>query len=140
MTIEERNANLAKEGKKYQWSSEHQPKNKNGRKPKLVKELILTLKKNGYDEVSPEQVRQAFQAMFNLPLAELQNLSKDENQPILVHIIANRLIESKDAYETLERMLDRSHGKATQQIQHASTDGKSIPVITFVQTNTDEIK
>lgn len=87
-----------------------------GRPKKLVTTVLLDLKKQGYSRVGPDQVRETLETLINLPKDELMEIaSGDAGHPMLV-VIAARGLCSKKGWEVLSDLLDRTHGKAKQQL------------------------
>ena len=90
--------------------------NPDGRPKKLVTTVLLDLKKQGYSRVGPDQVRETLETLINLPKDELMEIaSGDAGHPMLV-VIAARGLCSKKGWEVLSDLLDRTHGKAKQQL------------------------
>lgn len=87
-----------------------------GRPKKLVTTVLLDLKKQGYSRVGPDQVRETLETLINLPKDELLEIANgDAGHPMLV-VIAARGLCSKKGWEVLSDLLDRTHGKAKQQL------------------------
>lgn len=87
-----------------------------GRPKKLVTTVLEDLKKQGYSRVGPDQVRETLETLINLPPDELLGIAKGEaGHPMLV-VIAARGLCSKKGWEVLSDLLDRTHGKAKQQL------------------------
>ena len=103
------------------WES-GQSGNPNGRPKRVVSSIISELREKGYDNVKPSQVENVFELLLNLPKDELLDLwGGKEDVPILVATVARELTKSDKAYEVIEKMLDRAHGKATNktQVEHS---------------------
>lgn len=87
-----------------------------GRPKKLVTTVLEDLKKQGYSRVGPDQVRETLETLINLPKDELLEIANgDAGHPMLV-VIAARGLCSKKGWEVLSDLLDRTHGKAKQQL------------------------
>lgn len=87
-----------------------------GRPKKLVTTVLEDLKKQGYSRVGPDQVRETLETLVNLPKEELLEMANgDGGHPMLV-VIAARGLCSKKGWEVLSDLLDRTHGKAKQQL------------------------
>lgn len=90
--------------------------NPHGRPKKLVTTVLEDLKKQGYSRVGPDQVRETLETLINLPKDELLEIANgDAGHPMLV-VIAARGLCSKKGWEVLSDLLDRTHGKAKQQL------------------------
>lgn len=113
------NKNIAKAGKKTQFSKTNPPKNP-GRKRKLVSTIIDDLKKEGFDSASPENIRRLYETFLNLTEDKLRELFADSEQPILVKILVKSVLSDK-SFEVIETIIDRAHGKAVQvaKVEHS---------------------
>lgn len=120
------NKNIKIAGEKTRFSKTNQPK-KAGRKKKLVSTITEELRKEGFDTASPENVKRLYETFLNLTEEKLRELFADAEQPILVKILVKSILSDK-AFEVVESIIDRAHGKATQngKIEHS---GKLITVI-----------
>ena len=88
--------------------------NKSGANRKLVSDVILKLKSQGYGETNKQEITSVYLTLINVDRTELIEMSTDLEQPILVQIIATELLAGK-GFEIIEKMLDRSIGKAEQK-------------------------
>lgn len=89
--------------------------NPKGRPPKLLRHIIDELKEKGYEAVSPSQVTDGYQLLFNLPMKQIAHYVNDDASPMFLRIIAKAMVGGKGP-EMLERMLDRANGKAKQSV------------------------
>lgn len=107
--------------------------NPNGRPPKLLCHIIAELKEKGYERVSPSQIAEAYEILFNLNRVEITGWVNNETAPMFMRIVAKQMLSARGV-EMLEKMLDRAHGKSKQSIDH-TTNGKDIdiPVINWVK-------
>jgi len=99
--------------------------NKNGRPRKLVTETILQLQALGIKEVTAQEVKAVYMSLINATIKELETLGKDKTQPAIVRIVISQIL-SKKGYDIIERMLDRSIGKAQMNIDHTTQGDKII--------------
>ncbi len=120
------------ENLKPAFSSTNQPKNKNGRKPSVLKAYI---KDNGLSAADVNAV-----AKFILPKTqdEIRELMTDEAVPFLVRLFCRALLEDmkRGQMTNVMNMFDRAFGKpiATQEIR-----GIDIPtVVKIVWTDSDD--
>lgn len=93
------------------FSSENQPEGRGRPKsklPGLVKELKLT----------KSDVHNLHRKILEMPLKEVEALAKNPDTPMIEVVIAEGLIGDRRRNNTysLEKMLDRLYGKATQPI------------------------
>ena len=73
--------------------------------------IIEQLKKEG--KITAKMVKQIYQLLLSLTESQLGVIAKDKNIPVFVQYSAKELL-SKNAFDVMEKMLDRAHGKATQ--------------------------
>jgi len=95
--------------------------NREGRPRKLVNHINEELKAEGYDPVKPDQVKDAYLTIVNLPFSRIKQMAttKSDNFPALYKIVAREMI-GKRGLEMLDRLLDRAIGKATQPLDHTN--------------------
>lgn len=98
--------------------------NPNGRPPKLVNKIIREYKERGFEEVSKTHVREAYQMLLGLTEKEIIKIQADKDAPMLLRIVAQHMTGDKN-FEIVEKLLDRSHGKATQSTEVAVTVEKA---------------
>jgi len=84
--------------------------NKKGRPPKLIHHIVEELKGKGYEPVTETQIVDAYQALLQLPKAEIKALQDDENKPYFLRLVA-KWMDSPRGMEMLDRIMDRSFGK-----------------------------
>lgn len=109
------NKKIKEDGKATRFSATNQPK-KNGRKPSLFKQLKEMAKLDGNIELTREDFTKITLLLLSKPINELKALASSEDTPAWVVDIARSIL--KDASEgrisTLDSLLDRLFGKATQ--------------------------
>ena len=112
------------DGKKFKKGNNANPKGRP--KKRLVSVINEELKVEGYDRVSKSQVQEAFEVMIQLPVDKLKDIASNKtNYPILYSLIAKELL-SRNGAITLERILDRTHGRPNQSVDHGVQEGHSI--------------
>lgn len=91
------------------FSSTNQPKKKR-RNPinAVVKEFT---KENEIPKA--DDVRRMYLSIMTMPKKKIEELYNSEEQPVLVRVVA-RAILSKNGFDYIEKMLDRTFGKPTQ--------------------------
>ena len=124
----------AKDIVKYQFKK-GQSGNPSGPKPKLVSHITSELNKEGYKPVSKSEMMDAYLTLIQLPYAEIKKIASPSDKtdhPFLYKLVAKELI-GKRGSDMLERLLDRSFGKASQKTDITS-NGKDINIspITWV--------
>ena len=99
-----------------QFSSEYQPLNP-GRKKLTTKRVIDALEKDGYETVGEEDVKRAYMLLVGMPFEELSNISnaQEKGLPAIFRITAKEILSDR-GFDIIERMIDRSHGKSTQNV------------------------
>jgi hypothetical protein len=109
--------------------------NKNGRPPKLIHHLNKELKDAGFEPAKISHIKDAYLTLINLPLLEIKNIASgaDDDRPILYKIVAKELLGNKGA-DMLERLLDRSTGKATTPVD---LNTKNDIIIRYVNKSRD---
>jgi hypothetical protein len=98
--------------------------NPNGRPRKLISGTIKQLKEQGVEEATATEIKGVYLMLVNLSKESLMEVQNDKDQPILVHIVAKAILQDK-GFDIIERMLDRSIGRAQQSIDH-TTKGEAI--------------
>jgi len=91
-------------------------RNPNGRPKKLVSGVIFELREQGIKETTKEEIKAVYLMLLNLNHAELTHRSKDPEQPALVRIVSKAILSDK-GFEVIEKVLDRSIGKAVQPLE-----------------------
>ena len=118
------NKDIGKEGKKYQFKK-GQSGNPNGRPKKLVSTVIADLKAEGYEEVTADHVKQAYQLLIGLDRVKVVEIGNDKEQSMLMAQVARAILANK-GFEIIEKMLDRAHGKATNKTEVTGAGGEKI--------------
>ena len=101
-----------------------------GKQKKLVGYTITMLESEGYAQVTAGQIKQVYTLLITLPEERLKVLTADPETPMLYRIVSKKIL-SKEGFETVEQMLDRAHGKATQPIE----GGAILPTINIIMPN-----
>ena len=96
-----------------------------GRPPKLLKQLNIELKKEGFEPIKPSQIQEAFEILLNLTEEKIKEMSIDKEMPFFLRLISQRLLADK-ADEIVEKILDRTIGKPKLAIDHTSQGEKII--------------
>lgn len=89
--------------------------NPNGRPKRLVSSVCEELEKSGNKPVAANEVRDCYMRLLNIPIEELNALVSDNKNPALIRIIGKAILSAK-GFEIIEKMLDRSFGKALQTV------------------------
>lgn len=110
--------------------------NPNGPKRKLVGSLIVQLKEEGYEGVSPSQIVDIISLLLNLDKERIKVLAEDGTQPIYIQRTARRLYTAtdKEIGDFIDKQLDRAHGKPKQVQEITGKDGEAlVPTIITVR-------
>ena len=118
------NKNIGKEGIKTQFKK-GQTGNPNGRPKKLVSSVIASLKEEGYEEVTSEHIKQAYQILIGLDKERITEIKNDKEQSMLFRVVSEAILEEK-GFEIIEKMLDRAHGKATNKSEVTGAGGEKL--------------
>lgn len=113
-------------GVNTRFSSTNQPKT-NGRKKKLT----TVLKDYGY---GPSEIRDWFRVISQMPLAEVEKLSNDMQQPAIVVAIAAAFIRAQKygSYKAVSEILEQVIGRAAMK-QEIDFTGLNIEVLNLTE-------
>ena len=100
--------------------------NPNGRPRKLFSEVLVGLKEKGGGVVKAANVIEATEIVLALSEDEIAELAYDKTQPLLLRIVAERLLDSDKRFEAMEILLSRAHGKPKQGVEHSGEGGGAI--------------
>lgn len=127
---------MKKIGAKTKFSKTNQPKTQ-GRKRKLISTISEDLKKEGFEEASPENIKRLYETFLNLTEEKLRELFADTEQPILVKILVKSVLSDR-AFEVVETIIDRAHGKSIQVSKLEHTGGVPVFNVGFKKPNENE--
>ena len=88
--------------------------NRNGRPRKMIADVIAELEKQGIKAATKPDIQDIYMRMINVEIPELEQIVKDTTQPVLVRIVGKNILSGK-GFDIIEKMLDRSIGKAEQK-------------------------
>lgn len=91
--------------------------NRNGRPPKLLKQLNAELKQQGFEPVSESQVVETYLTLLNMDKDTILKLIKEDKVPSLFEIAAKG-IGGKQGLQAVEKLLERALGKPKEKHQH----------------------
>lgn len=102
--------------------------NPKGRPVRVFSAIAKEFKERGIEKATESVVREAFEYLMALPVAELIDMAgnpKVENEmPALMRLMAKDMM-GKNGLAAIREMLDRSHGKP-KQVADITTAGESI--------------
>lgn len=90
--------------------------NPNGQPRKVLSRINIELVKEGFEPASSGNVIEAYNLMINLPEERIKQIISDATYPMIMRIVGKEML-GKGGPEMIEKMLDRSHGKAMQKQQ-----------------------
>lgn len=101
------------------FSQNKQNINKKWPPKKWISLFIQQCKNSNINPASKKDIEATYMSLVNMSIEELQKVSEDKKQPIVVNKLAEFMINSKDE-KIFETMLDRWIGKAMQreEIKH----------------------
>jgi len=91
--------------------------NRDGRPPKLLKQLNAELKQQGFEPVSESQVVETYLTLLNMDKETILKLIKQDKVPSLFEIAAKG-IGGKQGLQAVEKLLERALGKPKEKHQH----------------------
>jgi hypothetical protein len=100
--------------------------NPNGRKPKLLNQIIIEFKDKGYKLPTKADTYDAMVFLSVLSKDEITSIVTDDTQPMLLRIVGKKLLSAKGD-EMLREIMDRQHGKPTTNIE--SPNGTMTPTV-----------
>ena len=89
--------------------------NRNGRPRKLITDVIAQLEEQGIKPATKPDIQDIYMRLINVEIPELEQIVKDSTQPVLVRIVGKSIL-SGEGFDIIEKMLDRSIGKAMNSI------------------------
>jgi hypothetical protein len=118
------NKNIGKEGKETRFK-QGESGNPKGRPKKLVSTVIADLKAEGYEEVTADHIKQAYQLLIGLDRIKVAEIGNDKEHSMLMVVVSRAILANK-GFEIIEKMLDRAHGKATNKTEVTGAGGEKI--------------
>lgn len=100
--------------------------NRKGRPRKMIADVIAELEKQGIKAATKSDILDIYMRLINIEIPELEQKVKDPKQPVFVRVVGKNILSGK-GFDTIEKMLDRSIGKAEQKTDITSK-GESINI------------
>jgi ribosome assembly protein YihI (activator of Der GTPase) len=124
-------------GHKYgnRFSSTNQPKKK---RSNPINAVVVEFTKE-HEIPKADDVRRMYLALAAMKKAQVEKIFNDEEQPLIARVTA-RAILSKNGFDYIEKMLDRTYGKPTQVTENYNENmgiGEG-PKIIFEMGKSDE--
>ena len=105
--------------------------NRNGRPRKMIADVIAELEKQGIKAATKPDIQDIYMRLINIEIPELEQIVKDTAQPVLVRIVGKNILSGK-GFDIIEKMLDRSIGKAEQKTD-ITTGGGALNIDPFAK-------
>jgi len=105
--------------------------NRKGRPRKMIADVIAELEKQGIKAATKSDILDIYMRLINMEIQELEQIVKDPTQPVLVRIVGKNILSGK-GFDTIEKMLDRSIGKAEQKTD-ITTGGVALNIDPFAK-------
>ena len=105
--------------------------NRNGRPRKMIADVIAELEKQGIKAATKPDIQDIYMRLINIEIPELEQIVKDPKQPVLVRIVGKNILSGK-GFDIIEKMLDRSIGKAEQKTD-ITTGGVALNIDPFAK-------
>ena len=105
--------------------------NRNGRPRKMIADVIAELEKQGIKAATKPDIQDIYMRLINVEIPELEQIVKDPTQPVLVRIVGKNVLSGK-GFDIIEKMLDRSIGKAEQKTD-ITTGGVALNIDPFAK-------
>ena len=105
--------------------------NRNGRPRKMIADVIAELEKQGIKAATKPDIQDIYMRLINIEIPELEQIVKDTAQPVLVRIVGKNILSGK-GFDIIEKMLDRSIGKAEQKTD-ITTGGFALNIDPFAK-------
>ena len=105
--------------------------NRNGRPRKMIADVIAELEKQGIKAATKPDIQDIYMRLINVEIPELEQIVKDPTQPVLVRIVGKNILSGK-GFDIIEKMLDRSIGKAEQKTD-ITTGGVALNIDPFAK-------
>ena len=96
-----------------------------------VQQIITELEKQGIKAATKPDIQDIYMRLINIEIPELEQIVKDQMQPVLVRIVGKNILSGK-GFDIIEKMLDRSIGKAEQKTD-ITTGGVALNIDPFAK-------
>jgi len=105
--------------------------NRKGRPRKMIADVIAELEKQGIKAATKSDILDIYMRLINMEIPELEQKVKDPKQPVLVRIVGKNILSGK-GFDIIEKMLDRTIGKAEQKTD-ITTGGVALNIDPFAK-------
>mgnify|MGYP001329464414 CR=1 FL=1 len=101
------------------FATQKQNINRKGQPRKTISSVNIELEANGITEATTNDIKSCYLRLINIDLNELKKMVGDETQPAMIRIVGKSILSGK-GFDVIEKMLDRSIGKAQSNIDVTS--------------------
>ena len=105
--------------------------NRKGRPRMMIADVIAELERQGIKPATKADILDIYMRLINMEIPELEQIVKDPKQPVLVRIVAKNILSGK-GFDVIEKMLDRTIGKAEQKTD-ITTGGVALNIDPFAK-------
>lgn len=112
--------------------------NKNGRPRKTINSVNKELEEQGIKPTTANEIKDIYLRLVNMEMTELKALVEESKQPALIRIVGKKILSDK-GFDIIEKMLDRSIGRAVQQMD-VTSKGESISEIDYSKLSNEALK
>ena len=105
--------------------------NRKGRPRMMIADVIAELERQGIKPATKPDIQDIYMRLINIEIPELEKIVKDVEQPVLVRIVGKNILSGK-GFDIIEKMLDRSIGKAEQKTD-ITTGGVALNIDPFAK-------
>lgn len=91
--------------------------NPNGRPKKSFSLLNDSLKKEGYQPLTKNQLIEAYSLLFSIDQEKIEEIAADESQPLAIRLIIQEMTSPQTSGKALADMRDYLFGKAKENIK-----------------------
>lgn len=88
-----------------------------GRPRKLVSSVLKDMKDAGIQPVKPRDIIDAYESLLNLDEADIVAVVNNKELPYFMRLVAAAMTRKNQGFEIIERIIDRAHGKAKENIE-----------------------
>lgn len=125
------NRHAYKNGIVSQFSADNQPE-KRGRKPRVFSEIVSEWKKQGYQRVTVNNIKDFYEHLLGLPLYEVIQIAgkpddHENTYPTVLRAAAQGIL-GPQRNRIIQEIIDRVHGRPKQHTEISGLDGA--PIVT----------
>lgn len=104
--------------------------NRTGANRKTIASVNIDLEKNGYTAANQKDIIDCYMRLVNVDIPELSKMINDNQQPAMIRIVGKAIVSGK-GFDVIESMLNRSIGKAVQNVD-VKSDNKPLKQVMII--------